>query len=212
MHAIERILWADQHAPQVIAFESALPNYREARYPADAAEAQRFQGGLAQRLIDDVDTMRGEFEPLALDPAAAFRGVIGSMAEQLEKVTLAATGEDESRYSQATLSDMRANLEGGRTIYAEFSPWVRSMDGGAAIDERIAAGFDRLDAAYSAIDGDALPPVPVGWNPSAPDPAHLETPYGQLWQLLSFESDRDAAGSLVADMNAAADLIGVPLP
>jgi iron uptake system component EfeO len=211
MHSIERILWADAHPPQVVTFESSLPNYREARFPADAAEAQRFEEQLVQRLVDDVETMQGQFAPLALDPAAAFRGVIGSMAEQLEKVTLAATGEDESRYSQATLADMRANLEGGRAIYGEFSAWVRATEGGPELDDRIEAGFDRIDAAYDAIEGDSLPPVPEGWNPSDPDPAHLATPYGQLFTLLSRESDPTAASSLVSDMTAAADLVGIPV-
>jgi iron uptake system component EfeO len=109
------------------------------------------------------------------------------MAEQLEKVTLAATGEDESRYSQATLADMRANLEGGRAIYAELSDWVRSVEGGADIDDRIMAGFDRIEAAYDAIDG------------------------GQLFLLLSEDSDPGIESSLVSDMNRAADLIGIPV-
>lgn len=154
--------------------------------------------------------MRDQFAPLALDPAAAFRGVVGSMQEQFEKVRLAATGEDESRYSQLTLADMRANLAGGRTIYGSFAEWVRSVDGGAERDARIAAGFDRVAAAYAAVPGDSLPPVPEGWNPDAPDPSHLATPYGQLWQLLSTEADPAAEGSLVAAMNDAADSIGIP--
>ncbi|HJL18233.1 MAG TPA: imelysin family protein [Sandaracinaceae bacterium LLY-WYZ-13_1] len=210
MHAIERILYADQHPPQVVAFESSLPNYQEARFPQNEEEARRFRDGLVERLVMDVTTMRDQFAPLALDPAAAYRGVVGSMAEQLEKVTLAATGEDESRYSEATLADMRANLEGGRAIYGAFDEWVRA-EGGEDVDARVQAGFDRIDAAYAPIEGDALPPVPEGWNPDEPDPAHLETEYGQLWSLLTFESDPRAEGSLVSDMNEAAELIGIPL-
>lgn len=209
MHAIERVLWADAHPPQVIAFESALEHYVPARFPETEAEARAFVEGLAQRLIDDVETMRRDFAPLALDDASAFRGVIGSMAEQLEKVTLAATGEDESRYSQITLGDMRANLEGGRAIYGAFGDWVRA-EGGGDVDARVIAGMDRIGDAYAALDGDSLPPVPEGWNPSAPDAAHLETPYGALFVLLSRESDPLESGSLVADMDAAAETIGIP--
>ena len=211
MHAIERILWADAHPAHVVAFESALLGYTPASYPVDEGQATRFRDALVGRLLDDVSTMRDQFAPLALDPAAAFRGVIGSMAEQLEKVTLAATGEDESRYSQKTLADMRANLEGGQTIYRLFQPWVRSVDGGADRDANVEAGFARMQAEYAMTVGDSLPPVPDGWNPDAPDPAHLATPYGRIWQLLSAETDRASSESLVSDMNAAAGSIGIPL-
>lgn len=211
MHSIERILWAGEHPPEVVAFESALPGYVEARRPATEDEARAFRDELVQRLIDDVTTMRDQFAPLALDPAAAFRGVIGSMAEQLEKVRLAATGEDESRYSRRTLGDMRANREGGLAVYEDFQPWVRSVDGGVDRDARIVAGFARIGAAYDAIEGGSIPPVPEGWNPDAPDPAHLETPYGRLFALLNAEADPLAEGSLVSDMSAAADSIGIPL-
>ena len=210
MHAIERILWADRHPAGVVLFESALENYQAARFPETDAEARAFRDELVGRLIDDFSAMRAQFSPLALDPAAAFRGVIGSMQEQREKVNLAATGEDESRYSENTLADMRANLEGGREVYARFSDWVRA-EGGEDLDARIDAGFARLDEAYAATGGDSLPAVPEGWNPDAPDPAQLETPYGQLWSLLERESNPLEASSLVADMNTAADAIGIPI-
>jgi hypothetical protein len=65
-HAIERILPRSARAA-VVAFESALPNYREARHPADAAGRNAF-ATRSRRLIDDVDIMRADFELLALDP------------------------------------------------------------------------------------------------------------------------------------------------
>jgi iron uptake system component EfeO len=99
VHGIERIVWADRHPSWVVTFESALPNYSPAAFPATQAEADAFKNALCQRLVEDTATMESEFEPLALDSAAAFRGVIGSMAEQYEKVALASTGEDESRYA-----------------------------------------------------------------------------------------------------------------
>lgn len=210
VHGIERILWADSHPPQVVEFESALPGYVPAAFPADEGEARRFREGLLQRLVDDTRTMRDDFEPLALDPAAAFRGVIGSMAEQLEKVTLAATGEDESRYARHTLGDMRANLEGGRAIYAAFQPWLRAQEGGAEVDTRIETRFDAIAAAYALHPGDAIPEVPATWNPDAPTDEDLATDYGQLWQLLTTESDPSVPDSLVTDMTTAADLLGIP--
>lgn len=210
VHAVERIVWADRHPEHVVAFESQLPYYTPAAFPADLAQAQSFRDGLCQRLVDDTESMREQFEPLALDSAAAFRGVIGSMAEQYEKVALAETGEDESRYAQHTLADMRANLEGGRAIFAAFEPRLASLDGGEALIGEVEAGFDRVDAAYAAIPGDAIPPVPETWNPDAPRDEDLASAYGQLWLLLNEESDAGIEGSLVSHMVAAADLLGIP--
>ena len=209
VHAVERILWADDHPAEVVAFESALPGYQPAAFPADADEATRLHDALCGRLVDDTATMEADFEPLALDSAAAFRGVIGSMEEQLEKVNLAATGEDESRYARFTLADMRANLEGGRAIYGAFQPWL--AEAAPEVDTDVVAGFDRIEAAYADIEGDAVPAVPEGWNPDAPTEAQLQTPYGQLWSLLLVETDVAEPGSLVERMSAAADALGIPV-
>lgn len=211
VHGIERILWADAHPTWVVAFESALPGYVAASYPATEAEADQFKNGLAAQLVTDTTTMRDDFEPLALDAAAAYGGVIGSMAEQVEKISLGATGEDESRYAQHTLEDMRANLEGGREIYDAFVPWLREEDGGAEIDAEIQARFDAVAAAYDALPGDALPAVPDGWDEADPSDEHLATEYGQLWQLLTNESNPTAAGGLAERMLAAADLMEIPV-
>src|SRR4051812_4435484 len=97
VHAIERILWSDQIPARVLAFESALPGYRAAAFPATAAEATAFRDQLVARMLTDAMTMETQFAPLALDQAAAFRGVIGSLREQVEKAEFAATGEEESR-------------------------------------------------------------------------------------------------------------------
>ncbi len=210
VHAIERIVWADRHPALVVAFESSLPDYTPAAFPADATQAGAFKDALCQRLVDDTTDMRDQFEPLALDAPAAFRGVIGSMAEQYEKVALANSGEDESRYAQHTLGDMRANLEGGHGIYTAFLPWLVSLDGGEALDAEIMAGFGRLATGYAALDGNAIPEVPATWNPDAPSEADLATPYGQLFTLLSTEADPTIAGSLAERMTAAAELLGIP--
>lgn len=210
VHAIERIVWADRHPAQVVTFEEGLPYYTPAAFPASEDEAAAFRELLCGRLVEDTAEMETLFEPLALDSAAAFRGVIGSMEEQLEKVALASTGEDESRYAQYTLGDMRANLDGGREIYLAFQPWLGEQEGGEALDAEILAGFDRVDAAYDAIQGDAVPEVPATWNPDAPSEEDLATAYGQLWQLVSEEADPEVEGSLTAAMGEAADLLGIP--
>ena len=210
VHAIERILWAGEHPPAVVAFEASLVGYEPASFPMTMAQATEFRDGLATRLVTDAQAMRDMFKPLALDAASAFRGVIGSIAEQVEKVTLASTGEEESRYAQHTLGDMRANLEGGRKTYDSFRTWVRSTPGGTGLDADIMAGFGRVEVLYQGVTGDALPPVPEGFVPTAPTAAQLATPYGVIFAGLGAESNPDDPNSLVAKMVAAADLIGIP--
>ncbi len=209
IHAIERILWADSIPPEVLAFEESLPGYRAAAFPATQAEAEAFKNELAARLVDDTQTMVDGFAPLALDPATAYRGVIGSMEEQVEKVSLASTGESESRYANHTLADMRANLEGATIIYARFSAWLDSK-GGADLDMQIEAAFAEVQAEYASHSGDAIPPVPASWNPDDPSEADLATDYGKLWTLLSDTTDSTNPGSLVSLMSRGGDLLGIP--
>jgi iron uptake system component EfeO len=210
VHGIERILWADSHPAEVVAFERGLPGYVPAAFPANQQESDDFRNSLCARLTTDTGTMESEFAPLALDGAAAFRGVIGSMMEQIEKVNLAYSGEDESRYAQYTLADMRANLAGGRDIYSAFGPWLESVEGGSAVHTDIEAGFDRVAAAYASLEGDGIPTVPSTWNPDDPSDIDLGSDYGKLWLLLSAETDPEQPGALVERMVAAADLLGIP--
>jgi iron uptake system component EfeO len=209
IHAIERILFSDSIPQGVIDFESGLPGYVAAAFPANETEATDFKNALCQRLVDDTASMRDQFAPLALDTATAYRGVIGSMEEQIEKVSLASTGEDESRYAQHTLADMRANLEGGVEIFAAFNA---SFEAKGAVETRaqIEEAFARIDAHYDGLNGDAIPPVPSTWNPDAPSDADLQTEYGQLFTLLSGETDPATETSLVSLMLKGADQLGVP--
>lgn len=209
VHGIERILWANEHPEHVVAFESALEHYSAAAFPTTAAEAEAFKTKLAAKLVADATRMRNDFAPLVLDSAAAFRGVIGSLEEQLEKVHLASTGEDESRYAKHTLADMRANLEGGKATYEAFSAWVLSKDGGEDVDTAIRAGFGRVEAHYATLTGEAIPAVPDGWS-DTPSAEQLATPYGKLFTLLSTEADPKKDGSLVQAMSKAADLLSIP--
>lgn len=210
IHAIERILWAGQAPADVVAFEAALPGYVAAAFPTNLTQATEFRDGLATRLVTDVQAVQTMFAPLTLDTAAAFRGVIGSLGEQIEKIELAADGEDESRYAQHTLADMRANLTGGKNTYNAFRDWVRSATGGPALDADILAGFDRVSALYAQVTGDALPPVPAGFDKDAPTAEQLATPYGKIFAGLSTESDAGDPSSLVSKMSTAADLLGIP--
>jgi iron uptake system component EfeO len=204
MHAIERILWAGDHPSTVIKFESALPGYKEAAFPATKEEATEFKTKLAQQLVDDTKDMLGQFQGRTLDASTAFWGVIGSMNEQLEKVTLATTAEDESRYAQRTLDDMRANLEGGEKIYDVFRAWVKS-DAGDAVDTKIQAGFNTIAKAYADIDGVAIPAPPEDFDADEPSEADLKTPYGKLYKLLTDETNIKNKTSLISVMRNAAD-------
>jgi iron uptake system component EfeO len=209
MHAIERILWAGEHPPRVVAFESALDGYVKAAFPSTEKQADEFKNELVQRLVDDTAMMVDEFEPLALDSSSAFRGVIGSMQEQVEKVLLAATAEDESRYAQRTLDDMRANLAGGRAVYGAFRPWVQD-DAGDALDADIDKGFGKIKSAYDGYEGAAIPEVPESFDPDNPSADDLKTGYGKLWSLLDAQTNTKDKASLVSHMLKAADAMKIP--
>src|ERR1043166_2090383 len=107
MHGIERILYAPTIRPEVIMFESMLPGYKAAAYPATDGEAMSFKTVLVGKLIDDAISLHDQWQPAAIDIGAAYQGLVGLMNEQKEKVNLAATGEEESRYADLTLFDLR---------------------------------------------------------------------------------------------------------
>lgn len=208
MHAIERILWADAISEEVRRFEQGLRGYVEPRLPATDEEAARFGDGLCARLLRDVRAMRDQLGPLALDHQTAWRGVQGSIEEQAEKVALHATGQDESRYAQRTLADMRANLEGGRAVLDAYEPLIEAHPEALGESFAIQSHLRSLEAAYDD-DGDALPPVPEGFDPDAPSEAHLATPYGRLFSLIGHESDPAVEGSLarrLRDMGLGMDI------
>jgi iron uptake system component EfeO len=208
IHAIERILWSDSIPAKVVMFESRLPGYQPAAFPTTDAQAKEFHDKLCGRLVKDVSTMREQFRPLALDPAAAYRGVIGSINEQVEKANKAATGEEESRYAQFTLADMRANVEAGVVTYQAFRPWLLSKMG-SDLDGKISAGFQRLQTAYDMLMGDSVPAVPDDWSSQEPSNADLATPFGMLWSAVQRESDATIDGSLVQVMTQSADVMGI---
>lgn len=211
MHAVERILYARQIPAAVEAFERTLPGYRPAAYPATEQEAADLKDKLLGRLVRDCAAMRRDWEGADLDVGGAFQGLMGLMGEQQEKVELAASGEEESRYAQATLQDLRHNLTGTRKAYEVFRPWIQSKAGGAERDARIQAGFAKLEAAYGRISGDAFPPRPEGWSSRSPKPEHLSTPFGQLFVAVQEAVDPLKEGSLVWEMNQVAKLLGFPL-
>jgi iron uptake system component EfeO len=210
MHGIERILFAPMIRPEVVAFESGLPGYRAAAYPANDDEAIAFKTVLVQKLIDDARALHDQWQPAAIDIGAAYQGLVGLMNEQKEKVNLAATGEEESRYADVTLFDLRTNLEGTQTIYDLFSAWIQTKPTGKDADAMIQARFTTLSSLYRMTPGDALPPVPDDWSSAQPTAANLATPFGMLWQTVHESVDPAGDGSVVFEMNRIATLLGFP--
>jgi iron uptake system component EfeO len=210
MHGIERILFAPEIRPEVIDFESPLPGYRPASYPLTDDDAMAFKNLLVKRLIDDASSLRDQWQPAAIDLPAAYRGLAGLMEEQQEKVDLASTGQEESRYANVTLFDLRNNLEGTRQIYELFRPWIRSKSGGDDPDAAIEAQFASLAQLYASTSDDALPPVPSDWHDDQPTPANLATPFGTLWKTVRDSVDPAGDDSVVSAMDEIATLLGFP--
>jgi iron uptake system component EfeO len=210
-HAVERILWADSAPPEVVKFERGIPGYRPAEFPPTEADARAFKLSLAHRLVSDIEKLRAEFEPLSLDLAFAFRGTIDLAAEQIEKVDRAATGQEESRYAQATMRDLRANREGCLRAYETFRPWLLSKKNGLAVDGGVMTAFARLERAYAEVPGDAIPRPPATWSSVQTTREDLATPFGRLFTTVKRESDESVPGSLKKSLLEVAGVLELPL-
>jgi iron uptake system component EfeO len=206
-HAIERILYADAIPPYVVEFESKLPGYKPARFPANETEASDFKNKLCARLISDIVGLESEWQPVKIDLSGAYTGLIALMNEQGEKVNKAATQEEESRYANRTLADLHANLEGTVEIYDLFQPWIVSKSG-SANDKNIQSGFGQLRTAYGETPGEAIPQPPSTWSSIHPTPQDLATPFGKLFSAVREAVDPEKEGSIVQEMNNAAKLLG----
>lgn len=198
MHAIERILWADSTPATVVEFERNLPGYRPARMPGSSDEARRFRDELVGRLLADIERLRQAFAPLSLDVAFAFQGTIDLAMEQVEKVDKASSGQEESRYAQSTMRDLRHNYQGCLDAYLVFQPWLRQTPEGRNEDTRVLAAFERLRQSYDTVSGSAIPEPPARWSSLAPHPEALETPFGNLFLQVKSEADPERDDSLVA--------------
>jgi len=211
MHAVERILWAPEIPQAVIDFEAALPGYQPAAFPATEAEAKAFKAKLVGRIITDATTLHDQWTPQKIDVGGAFQGLVSLMNEQREKVNKASTNEEESRYSQRTMADIRDNLDGTRKIFVIFQPWLQAKQGGDHIDQEIDDGFDKLNRLYSAVKGDAIPAPPASWSAESPSASDLSSPFGKLYSGVSDAVDPNTDGAIVFDMNEAATLLGFPI-
>lgn len=211
MHAVERILYAPDTPQSVIEFESDpvnFPGYKAAAWPATDDEAVEFKTKLCQRLADDTQSLKDVWAPSAIDLDGSFGGLISLMNEQREKVNKAATNEEESRYSQRTMADIRDNLAGTKTIYALFQPWLFSKSDGQAVDADVQNAFGELESAYAQVSGPAIPQPPEDWSSEDPPADALATPFGELWSAVQKAVDPNVPGSAVDAMNHAADALG----
>jgi iron uptake system component EfeO len=208
MHAIERILFAPTTPSSVVKLEATLPGYTAAAWPATDEEALEFKTKLCARLGTDTKTLLDAWAPADIDLEGSFTGLIALMNEQREKVNKAASEEEESRYAQRTMADIRDNLAGTTKIYALFTPWLLSKEGGAAIDSDVHAAFDALDGAYAAVDGDAIPTPPSDWSSEDPSANDLSTQFGRLYAAVQAAVDPNVPGSAVDGMNRAAVELG----
>lgn len=215
MHAIERVLFSDMVPANVVELETSLPGYVAAAFPATAADAASFKAKLCARLVADVKDLQTQWQPANIDASIAFAGLVSLMNEQLEKVQKASSGEEESRYSQRTMADLRDNLEGTKKAYAAFQPWLLSKKSadptrdGATIDEAIRAGFAKLDAAYANVADASIPTPPSTWSAENPTAADLMTAFGKLYQAVDAAVDPADATSVVSQMNNAAKTLGL---
>jgi iron uptake system component EfeO len=217
MHAIERILYADVTPAAIVTFEKSLPGYVAAAWPATEAEAAAFKNKLCAKLITDAQALLDGWTPTKIDISGAFQGLVGLVNEQQEKVNKAASGEEESRYSQRTMADLRSNLDGTTKIYEVFRDWLRSkpamgaMPSGVEVDAAVTEGLGDLGAFYASVPGDAIPQPPATWSAEAPTAADLQTPFGQLYEKIHTAVDPKTDGSLVVEMNDGATLLGIPV-
>ena len=217
MHAIERILYSDVTPATVVTFEKALPGYVPAAFPATEPQATEFKTSSCARLVSDSKMLLDGWTPQQIDISSSFQGLVGLVNEQQEKVNLAATGEEESRYSQHTMTDLRDNLDGTTVIYELFSGWLKTkpaaggMPSGTDVDASIMTGLGNLKTLYGTVQGDAIPQPPVTWSAEAPSATDLATPFGVLYEQVHAAVDPKMTGSLVVEMNEGATLLNIPV-
>jgi iron uptake system component EfeO len=205
MHAVERILFAPVTRSEVVAFESGLSGYQQAAYPATGNEAIAFKTQLVQRLIDDASLLASSWKPEDVNIATAYQGMVDLMNEQEDKVTRAATGAEESRYSNITLADLRNNVMGTHQAYDLFREWIHSKSSAASSDQQVQDQFSSLKNAYAVTPGESLPAAPPGWDPSN---STQDSDFSRLWQQVHNSVDPDSQGSVVFEMNRIAELLG----
>lgn len=93
----------------------------------------------ADRLMDDLQTLRSEMAGLELPPAAVAIGA----AELIEEVSEGKITGEEDRYSKTDLWDFNANVEGAQKVIELLTPALEEADPELLAD--IKAGFSELN-------------------------------------------------------------------
>jgi len=208
MHAIERILFAP--GPKGVAdYEMGLTGSAQALWPTNDGQAAEFKNGLCQRLVTDTQMLVEQWKTKSIDLAAVFNGLTGLISLQAEKVGLAAVHQQESRYSQTTMADLRSNLDGTKAVYDLFETWLATKVYGMTLDMNAMAAFARLDQQYTAVTGDSIPDSPPDWS-NPPSTADTLTPFGMLYIAVTDEADPSRPASAVDTMNQVARALGLP--
>jgi iron uptake system component EfeO len=210
MHAIERIVYAPEIPATVTTKEMALTGYQPAAWPATEAEAADFKTKLCEKLVADSQSLVDQWQPRAIDLPGVFAGLTSLMNDQQEKVKLAANHEEESRYSERTMGDLRANLTGTRAVYGLFVPWLLAKPFGDAMDLKVQQAFNRLDETYAGVPGDSIPAPPPTWSSTMPTSEDQQSPFGQLYSSVVLEVDASHADSAAATMQRVANALGLP--
>ncbi len=220
LHAVERILYVKETPDYVVNFEKGLVGYKAAAWPASDAEASDFKNKLCAKIVADAQKLSDLWTPQKVDIALAFGGLVDLMKEQEEKVNKAGSNEEESRYSQRTMADLRDNLTGTETVYALFEGWLTAKSNsdpnkdGKTCDTKIKAGFTKLEQIYATVKGPdgspspALPKPPSTWSSENPSQTDLATPFGQLYTSVHDAVDTNVADSVGSQMNTAAAILG----
>jgi iron uptake system component EfeO len=216
LHGAERILYSESIPEKVVTFEASLQGYTPAAFPATAEQAESLKTLLLAKIVHDADQfLTGWSNSQNINLSEAFQGLVSLMNEQREKVNKAATGEEESRYSQRTMVDIRDNLAGTKKIYAIFQPYLRSKTNpsdptrdGPTVDAAIEAALAKLDALYAQVEGDAIPTPPATWSSEAPSAADLDSDFGRLYSGIRAAVSSDDPDSVVVNMNRAANVMG----
>lgn len=208
MHAAERILFAPGPLP-VAEYESTLPGSWPAAWPTSDQEAVDFKAGVCQRLVDDSQLLLDRWQQQPVDLGIVLVALTSLMSAQAEKVNLAARHQEESRYSQTTMADLRSNLAGTRAIFDLFMPWLATKPYGKTLSDNAQQAFDRLDQIYGGVVGDAIPPPPSTWGSNPPLVQDLESQFGTLHTAVVQEVDPMSPGSAVDAMNHVARALGI---
>ena len=70
--------------------------------------------------------------------------------------------------------------------------------------------FARLEEAYAAVQGEAIPAPPATWIAEMPSEADLQSPFGKLYSTVKTATDASLEASVLDEMNDAATLLGFP--